>query len=133
MICFRVISLVLFVYLLTGAPPVPSVDWKKAQPEILAQYVSLLRIDTSNPPGNETLAAKHLQQILDREGIGAKLYALEPDRANVVARLKGNGSMKPLLLMGHTDVVGVQKDKWTVEPFSALRRDGYVYGRGSID
>jgi acetylornithine deacetylase/succinyl-diaminopimelate desuccinylase-like protein len=109
------------------------VDWQKQQSEILSHYSSLIRIDTSSPPGNETRAAEYLKQVLDREGISAAIYELEPGRGNVVARLKGNGSKRPLLVMGHLDVVGVQKEKWTVDPFAAIRKDGYVYGRGSID
>jgi len=112
-----------------AAPP----DWTKVAPELLEHYQALLRIDTSSPPGNETAAAKYLQSVLEREGISARLLALEPDRANLVARLKGNGSRRPLLIMGHTDVVGVQREKWTVDPFAALRKDGYIYGRGAQD
>jgi acetylornithine deacetylase/succinyl-diaminopimelate desuccinylase-like protein len=110
-----------------------AVDWKQLEPEILEHYSNLIRIDTSNPPGNETKAAEYLKKVLDREGIPAQIFEMEPGRGNVLARLKGNGSKKPLLVMGHLDVVGVQKEKWTVDPFAALRKDGYVYGRGSID
>ena len=62
-----------------------------------------------------------------------QLYALEPNRPNVVARLKGNGARRPLLIMGHTDVVNVDPAKWTHPPFGATRADGYVYGRGAVD
>jgi len=110
-----------------------SVDWKKIQPEIFDYYSNLIHLDTSNPPGNETKAAEYLKSVFEKEGIPAQIFTLEPGRGNVVARLKGNGSKKPVLLMGHLDVVGVQKEKWTVDPFSALRKDGYVYGRGTID
>jgi acetylornithine deacetylase/succinyl-diaminopimelate desuccinylase-like protein len=110
-----------------------AVDWKSLEPEILEHYSNLIRIDTSSPPGNETRAAEYLKKVLDREHIPARIYELESGRGNVLARLKGNGSKKPILLMGHLDVVGVQKDKWTVDPFAALRKDGYIYGRGSID
>ncbi len=110
-----------------------AIDWTKYQPEILQHYSDLIRLDTSNPPGNETKAAEYLKQIFDREGIPSQIFTLETGRGNVVARLKGNGSKKPVLLMGHLDVVGVQKEKWTVDPFAALRKDGYIYGRGSID
>jgi acetylornithine deacetylase/succinyl-diaminopimelate desuccinylase-like protein len=110
-----------------------SIDWKQIQPEIFEHYSNLIRIDTSNPPGNETKAAEYLKKVFDREGIPSQIYALDPARGNVFARLKGNGSKKPLLVMGHLDVVGVQKEKWTVDPFAALRKDGYIYGRGSID
>jgi acetylornithine deacetylase/succinyl-diaminopimelate desuccinylase-like protein len=109
------------------------VDWKAQEKEILEHYSNLIRIDTSSPPGNETKAAEYVKKVLESNGIPAKVYELEPGRGNVVARLKGNGSKKPVLIMGHLDVVGVQKEKWTVDPFSALRKDGFVYGRGAID
>ena len=110
-----------------------AVDWEKTRPEILGHFTSLLRMNTSNPPGNETEAAKYLQGVLEREGIETKLLALEPNRANLVARLKGNGSKRPLLVMGHTDVVGAQKERWSVDPFAAVRQNGYIYGRGAVD
>src|SRR5688572_28741420 len=89
-----------------------AVDWDKAGKEAVEHFTALLRIDTSNPPGNETAAATYIQKALARHGIVARLFALEPSRANLVARLKGNGSKRPLLVMGHTDVVGVQRDRW---------------------
>jgi acetylornithine deacetylase/succinyl-diaminopimelate desuccinylase-like protein len=78
-------------------------------------------------------AATHLKQILEHEGIPCQLFALEPDRANLIARLKGSGAKRPLLVMGHTDVVGVQKEKWTFDPFTPTRKDGFVYARGAVD
>lgn len=109
------------------------VDWQRLNPEILDYYTALLRIDTSNPPGNETQAVNYLKPILEREGIPFQVLALDPNRANLVARLKGNGSKKPIVIMGHTDVVGVQREKWPVDPFAAIRKDGFVWGRGSSD
>jgi len=109
------------------------VDWTKLEPEILDHFTALLKIDTSNPPGNETKAAEFLQKVLAGEGIPVRIFALEPARANLVARLKGNGSKKPVLLMGHTDVVGVQRDHWSVDPFAAVRKRNLIYGRGSLD
>ena len=109
------------------------INWAKTSAETVEHYVNLLRIDTSNPPGNETKAANYLKGVLEREGIAAQLYSLEPDRANLVARIKGNGAKKPLLLMAHTDVIGVQREKWSVDPFAAIRKDGYIYGRGAQD
>ncbi|HTM47720.1 MAG TPA: M20/M25/M40 family metallo-hydrolase [Bryobacteraceae bacterium] len=116
-----------------GAAERYPVDWSKAGAESLARFTELLQIDTSNPPGNETRAATYLKQVLEKEGISCKLLALEPDRANLVARLKGNGSKRPLLIMGHTDVVGVQEDKWSFNPFTPIRKDGYIYARGAVD
>ena len=111
----------------------PAVDWSKLEPEILANFTTLLKIDTSNPPGNETRAANAIKTILEREGIACQLFALDPARANLVARIKGSGKKKPLLIMGHTDVVGVQRDKWTVDPFAAVNKNGVIYARGARD
>ena len=112
---------------------VPAIDFEKQKTEILDRYRSLIRIDTSSPPGNETKAAEYIKQILEAEGIPTQTFALKPDRANLVARLKGNGSKRPLLIMAHTDVVPVQREKWPVDPFGAVLKDGYVWGRGSVD
>ena len=110
-----------------------AVDWRKLEPEIVAHFTTLLKIDTSNPPGNETQAATAIQTILEREGIGCQLFALDPARANLVARIKGTGKKKPVLIMGHTDVVGVQREKWTVDPFGAVNKNGVIYARGARD
>ena len=109
------------------------VDWDSIETESLAHFSELLRIDTTNPPGNETAVAVYLRDALAAEGIESRLYAMVPDRDNLVARIEGNGSKAPVLVMGHTDVVGVQRENWTVEPFEAVRRDGYIYGRGTLD
>lgn len=111
----------------------PAGDWDAIGAESLGHFRSLVSIDTSNPPGNETAAAEYLRDALAAEGIAAELYALEPARANLVARLRGNGSKAPLLVMAHTDVVGVQPDQWSVEAFAAVERDDYIYGRGTLD
>jgi acetylornithine deacetylase/succinyl-diaminopimelate desuccinylase-like protein len=110
-----------------------AVDWEAVRAESMEHFLALLRTDTSNPPGNETAAATYLQQILEQEGIRTELFALDDSRANMVARISGNGSKQPLLVMGHTDVVGVQRENWTVDPFAAVAKDGYIYGRGSLD
>src|SRR6516165_6881409 len=108
-------------------------DWAKLEPEVLEQFTALLRIDTSNPPGNETRAAQSIEAVLKREGIPVQLFALEPARANLVARVKGSGSKRPIAILGHTDVVGVQRERWTVDPFAALRRGSLIFGRGASD
>ena len=109
------------------------IDWDKVGDEAIDYMVDLVRIDSSNPPGNETLVANYLRDVLASEDIDSEMYALDPDRANLVTRYRGNGSKRPILLMGHTDVVGVQADKWTEPPFSGLRKDGYIWGRGTLD
>jgi acetylornithine deacetylase/succinyl-diaminopimelate desuccinylase-like protein len=108
-------------------------EWAKIHPELLQHFQALVSLDTTNPPGNETQAAEYMKRVLEREGIPVKILGQEPNRTNLVARLKGNGSKKPLLVMGHTDTVGVQPEKWINPPFSAARKDGYIYGRGTID
>src|SRR5579859_885271 len=108
-------------------------DFTAAQSETVKFLTDLVKIDTSNPPGNETRAAEYIKQVLASDGIQAQIYESAPGRGNLVARLKGTGKKKPLLLMGHLDVVGVERDKWTFDPFGGTIRDGYVYGRGAID
>jgi acetylornithine deacetylase/succinyl-diaminopimelate desuccinylase-like protein len=89
-----------------------------------------VRIDTTS---KERPAAEYIKKVLDEHGIPAQMYALEPDRPNVVARLKGSGKKRPLLIMGHTDTVTIDPSKWKFGPFSAARDGGYIYGRGTID
>jgi len=108
-------------------------NWSRLQDETMRHYQAVLRLDTSNPPGNERRVAEYLKQVFDSEGIPSQVLALDPDRSNVVARLKGNGRRRPLLIIGHTDVVTVDAAKWIHPPFSATREGGYVYGRGTVD
>ncbi len=128
---FRAVSVVLMLVGVSCAQSTP--DFNAAQTEGVKFLAELVKIDTSNPPGNEVRAAEYIKNVLAAEGISAQIYESAPGRGNVVARLKGNGKKKPLLLMGHIDVVGVERDKWTVDPFAAVVKDGYLYGRGSID
>src|SRR5436190_18404611 len=107
------------------------VDWDKLRPEILQHYRSLVQLDTTS--GHETRAVEYLKKVLEGAGIPTQTFALNPNRANLVARLKGNGSKRPLLILAHTDVVGVQREKWPVDPFGAVMKDGYIWGRGSKD
>jgi acetylornithine deacetylase/succinyl-diaminopimelate desuccinylase-like protein len=90
-------------------------------------------MDTTSPPGNEKPAADYVARVLEAEGIPVQVFALEAHRPNVVARLAGNGSERPLLLMAHTDTVNVDPAKWQHPPFSAARDGGYLYGRGTVD
>ena len=101
--------------------------------ETLQHFQALVRLDTSSPPGNEIRAVEYLKQVLNKEGIPYQVFAKDPQRPNLVARLKGNGSKRPLLAMGHTDVVTVDPKKWSHPPFGAERDGGYVYGRGTVD
>jgi acetylornithine deacetylase/succinyl-diaminopimelate desuccinylase-like protein len=130
----RFVVVGLFVLLCVRAARAQSApDFARARDEAVRHLQEMIRIDTSNPPGNETRLAQYLKALLDREGIASEIVEKEPGRGNLIARLKGNGSKKPLLLMGHEDTVGVQKEQWTVPPFEGVIQDGYVYGRGSYD
>src|ERR671913_82348 len=111
-----------------GGPPAP--DWNVVDSETLRHYQALIQIDTS---ATERKATEYIQQLLDQNGIPAQIRALDPERPNVVARLKGSGKKRPLLLLGHTDTVTVDAAKWKFPPFSATRDGGFVYGRGAID
>jgi acetylornithine deacetylase/succinyl-diaminopimelate desuccinylase-like protein len=112
------------------------VDWDATAREsqtILADY---LRINTTNPPGNEFPAARFLKGILDREGIEAQILdtsELGPNRANLYARLRGNGTKRAIALVNHMDVVPATPSSWSVDPFSGAIKDGYIWGRGAID
>jgi len=111
-------------------------DLPKLQSEAVLWLQGLIRINTTNPPGNELVAAKYLADILKNEGIASEIFETTPGRGFLVARLSSRAVPDPsraLLLMGHLDVVGVDKKKWTVDPFAGVMKDGYMYGRGTID
>lgn len=98
--------------------------------------VDLVKINTTNPPGNEQAAAKYIAGIFTKEGIPFEILDLTPGRSAIVARLRSSvvpDPAKALLLVAHMDVVGVDKSKWTVDPFGGVIKDGYLWGRGSID
>ena len=105
-------------------------DWAAVEPEALAIYQSLIRFDSS---AAEKPEAEWLKALFDTAGIPAQILSTDPQRPNVVARLKGNGKKRPLLILGHLDTVTVDASKWTFPPFSATRDSGFVYGRGAID
>src|SRR5215471_710526 len=102
--------------------------------EMARRYlIDLVRLDTTNPPGNETRVAQYLKTVCDAEGIENETLGGDPARLNFLARIKGSGKRKPLLLMAHSDVVPADRSQWTVDPFSAEIRDGLLYGRGAQD
>jgi acetylornithine deacetylase/succinyl-diaminopimelate desuccinylase-like protein len=105
-------------------------DWNKINEETLRHYRALVQMDTTV---SEKAAAEYLKKILEADGIPVEIFAKDPERPNVVARIKGNGSKRPVLIMAHTDTVGVQPEKWTHPPFSAAIAGDFVYGRGTID
>jgi acetylornithine deacetylase/succinyl-diaminopimelate desuccinylase-like protein len=127
------VILTMIASVVVSAQGVREPDWQRLQEETMRHFQTILRFDTSNPPGNEVLVTDYLKQVLEKEDISVQTFALEPNRPNLVARVKGNGKKSPILYMGHTDVVTVDPKKWTFPPFSATRDGGYVYGRGSLD
>jgi acetylornithine deacetylase/succinyl-diaminopimelate desuccinylase-like protein len=101
--------------------------------EAIHHFQEYLRIDTVNPPGNEIEGAKFLKTIFDAETIPCQVFEPSPGRGNLLATLKGSGKKRPILLLNHMDVVPVEKEQWSVDPFAGVIRDGYLYGRGALD
>src|SRR3954454_16284015 len=93
----------------------------------------LVAVDTSNPPGSEDKAAKLIASKLKAAGIESTLVSFGPGRSDLVARLKGDGTRRPLILMAHLDVVGAVGQPWTMPPFKVTEQDGWMYGRGVTD
>ncbi len=115
---------------LAAQGPATPPDWKALEDESMRHYQALIRFDTS---ASERAAAEYLKQVLDQNGLPAQILFKDPERPNVLARLKGTGRKRPLLLLAHIDTVTVDATKWRFPPFSATRDGGYVYGRGAID
>jgi acetylornithine deacetylase/succinyl-diaminopimelate desuccinylase-like protein len=105
-------------------------DWNQVNAETLRHYRALIQMDTTV---FEAPAAEYLKKVLEFEGIPVEVFAKDPKRPNIVARIKGNGSKRPVLIMAHTDTVGVQPEKWSHPPFSAAIEKDFVYGRGTLD
>jgi acetylornithine deacetylase/succinyl-diaminopimelate desuccinylase-like protein len=131
-------TLLLFLAAPAAAEKLPS---DAVPTEHMEQYSDLavrwmqeyLQVDTSNPPGNEARAAAFFKRILDREGIESQVFEYAPGRANLIARLKGNGKRRPIILLNHTDVVTSDPARWKAPPFSGRIVDGVMYGRGAQD
>jgi len=93
----------------------------------------LIRFDTTNPPGNETAAAKYLTKTLEEEGFACEVLESSPGRGSVITRIKGEGDKPSLLLLSHLDVVAADPKEWSVDPFSGMVKEGFVWGRGALD
>ncbi|MFD6973830.1 M20/M25/M40 family metallo-hydrolase [Streptomyces sp. NPDC059949] len=118
----------------TSPQPMPlPFSWADQEPHLVSHLSALIRLDTSNPPGNEVAVARYLAHELSRSGISHTVLESEPGRANLVARLPGSGQEPPLMLLGHADVVGAQPGGWSRPPFSGEVADGRVWGRGALD
>ena len=112
------------------------INWDSLSREATTVLADYLRINTTNPPGNEILTARFLKAILEKEGIEAQILdttEIGPNRANLYARLRGNGSKKAIALVHHMDVVPAVPSYWSVDPFAGTIKDGYLWGRGALD
>jgi acetylornithine deacetylase/succinyl-diaminopimelate desuccinylase-like protein len=108
-------------------------DWKSLQNEVVGYLQDLIRINTTNPPGNEILAAEYLAGVLRMDGLEPLILESEPGRANLISRIRGTGEEGPLLLSGHIDVVAAEPEFWQHDPFGGEIADGYIWGRGALD
>ena len=109
------------------------IDWPRYQDMAVDLMQQYLRVNTSNPPGNEIEAAKFLKTIFDRYGIDNEIFEFKPGRANIIARIKGNGSKRPIILLSHMDVVTAEPASWEVDPFAAVIKNDAIWGRGALD
>lgn len=131
----RFVLIAIFVTSLFAQAP----DWAKVEAETLKHFTEIVKINSADPGGSEKPVVDYIKKVLDAEGIESKIFTMENFadpaivRPNLIARLKGSGKKKPILIVGHTDTVNVDQKKWTHGPFSAHREGGYVYGRGTVD
>ena len=109
------------------------ISWDHMEEKVVGTLRDLIRFDTANPPGNEIPLVVYLRDRLAAEGIDSMLLESAPGRGNLVARLRGNGAKRPLLLLSHVDVVPAEAEQWSHSPFSADVAEGYVWGRGAVD
>ncbi len=115
------------------AQTAPQPDWAKLDDETMRHFQAILKVDSTDPPGREAGVVDYVKQVLEKDGIPVQIFSKEAHRPNLVARIKGSGKQRPLLIMGHSDTVNVDPKKWTHPPFGAVRDGGYVYGRGTVD
>jgi len=109
------------------------VNWDQVFDETVAHLRALVQMDTTNPPGRERPAAEYLAAVLRREGVEPVVLESAPERANLVARLRGSGEGSPLMLLSHLDVVPAEAEMWQYPPFSAVIADNCIWGRGTVD
>jgi acetylornithine deacetylase/succinyl-diaminopimelate desuccinylase-like protein len=136
----RAFAFALLIYLMivfgsagNAAARAESLDWPELQREAVDLLRAYLQIDTTNPPGDEIRAARFFAAICEREGIEHRVFESKPGRGTIWARLRGDGSQRPIILLNHTDVVPHSREFWSVDAFSAAEKDGFIYGRGAMD
>ncbi len=107
--------------------------WRDVESEVTTILSEILRIDTTNPPGNETKAAKHIEKILNKDGFQCEIFESAPQRGSIITRFNGSGEKPSLLLLSHLDVVAAKAAEWSIDPFGGVVKDGFVWGRGALD
>src|ERR1051325_1396304 len=131
----RILTGVLRIAVLHGVARAQNrgIDWPRYQDMAVDLMQQYLRVNPSNTPGNELEAAKFFKKIFDQYGIENEIFEYKPGRANIIARLKGNGSKRPIILLSHMDVVTAEPASWEVDPFAAIIKNDSIYGRGALD
>jgi len=127
------VVLIVFGCLAVGSAQDSKINWPRYHDMAVDLMQQYLRVNTSNPPGNEIEAARFLKKVFDQHGIENEVFEYKPGRANIVARLKGNGSKRPIILLSHTDVVTAEPASWEVDPFAGIIKNNAIYGRGALD
>lgn len=110
-----------------------SVDWEKVRDEAVELLSGYLQVDTTNPPGRELFGAIFLQKLLEKEGFESTILESQPERGNLLCRMRGSGELPPLILLHHIDVVPAEGEKWKYPPYSGKVVDGEIWGRGAQD
>lgn len=126
-------AIIISTTIVTAASAQAPVDWKALERQAVTALQAYIRIDTSNPPGDVTKAADFLTGLLEPEGVPVTRYESAPGRSIVLARLKGSGSAKPIVLLHHMDVVPTDRSRWKHDPFGGAIADGAIWGRGAMD
>jgi acetylornithine deacetylase/succinyl-diaminopimelate desuccinylase-like protein len=127
---------IIIIFLSSSAPASwAGQDWNAVGDETVRMFRDYLSIDTANPPGDVSVAADFYKRALEEAGASVELHWTDREngKVNLVSRLKGSGSKRPLMLLNHFDTVPVDRSGWSVDPFSGIRKDGYIYGRGALD
>jgi len=125
----------LLLFFSPGLTPSQKIDWQTVEDRTVRMFQEYLAINTCNPPGDVAAAAEFFKAIFEKEGVPVELIWTDKNtgRVNVLARLKGSEKKRPLMMLNHMDTVPVDRSGWSVDPFAALKKDGYIYGRGALD
>jgi len=121
--------------LASGSLPAAEIDWDRIGDETVRLFTEYLSIDTTNPPGDVSEAAEFYHRLFQAAGVESELLWTDraTGRVNVLARIRGSGSRRPLMLLNHMDTVPIDPKGWSVDAFQGIRQDGYIYGRGALD